>query len=55
MLISNCAHATCLHTFELGGGSYLAEELDKVREVIAEELGLEDEVLAGVVRGQFGA
>jgi hypothetical protein len=39
----------------LGGAGDLAEQLDKVRQVIAEELGLEHQVLAGVVGVEFGA
>ena len=39
-------------TLVLGLAGDLAEELDEVGQVIAEELGLEDEVLARVVGGQ---
>lgn len=39
----------------LGGAGDLAEQLDKVGQVVAQELGLEDEVLAGVVGAQGGA
>jgi len=39
-------------TLVLGLAGNLAEELDKVGQVVAEELGLEDEVLARVVGGQ---
>ena len=43
------------HTQILGGGGNLAEELDEVGQVVAQELGLEDQVLAGVERGELGA
>lgn len=46
---------SCQRTRELGGRSDFAQKLDKVREIIAEELGFEDEVLAGVVGIQFSA
>jgi hypothetical protein len=36
------------HTLVLGLAGDLAEQLDKVRQVVAEELGLEDHVLARV-------
>ena len=39
-------------TLVLGLAGDLAEQLDEVGRVIAEELGLEDEVLARVVGGQ---
>lgn len=39
----------CVRTLVLGGAGNLAEQLDEVGQVVAEELGLEDEVLAGVV------
>lgn len=39
----------------LGRAGNLAEELNKVGQVIAEELGLEDQVLAVVVSVQLGA
>jgi hypothetical protein len=44
-----------LPTLVLGGAGDLAEQLDEVGQVIAEELGLEDEVLAGVVGVEAGA
>ena len=39
-----------MRTCVLGLLGDLSEELDKVRQVIAEELGTNDQVLAGVVR-----
>ena len=44
-----------VRTLVLGRGSDLAEELDVVGQVIAQELGLENEVLAGVVGGEVGS
>ena len=44
-----------LHTKVLGRGGNLAEELDKVGQVIAEELGLEDQVLAAVEGGELSS
>jgi hypothetical protein len=41
-----------VRTLVLGLAGDLAEEFDEVGQVIAEELGLEDEVLARVVGGQ---
>ena len=38
------------HTGKLGLGRSLGQELDVVGQVIAEELGSKDKVLAGVVR-----
>jgi hypothetical protein len=43
------------HTLVLGGAGDLAEQLDKVGQVIAEELGLKHEVLARVVGVEAGA
>jgi hypothetical protein len=40
---------------ELGLGDDFAEELGEVREVVAEELGFDDEAFAGVVGGQLAA
>jgi hypothetical protein len=42
-------------TLKFGRGSYFAKKLDKVGQVIAEELGFEDEVFAGVVGADFGS
>lgn len=44
-----------MHTQVLGRGGNLAEELDVVGEVIAEELGLEDQVLATVEGGELSS
>lgn len=44
-----------MRTLVLGGGGDLAEELDVVGEVVAEELGLEDQGLTGVVGGELGS
>jgi hypothetical protein len=44
-----------VHTLVLGGAGDLAEQLDEVGQVIAEELGLKDEVLARVVGVEAGA
>jgi acyl-CoA hydrolase len=41
-------------TLVLGGGDDLAEQLDEVGQVIAQELCFEDEVLASVIGVQFG-
>lgn len=43
------------HTLVLGLSSDLGEELDKVGEIISEELGADDEVFARVVRVELGA
>lgn len=42
-------------TFIFGGAGDLAEELDEVGQVVAEELGFEHQVLARVPCGQGGA
>jgi hypothetical protein len=42
-------------TLVFGGAGDFAEQLDEVGQVIAEELGLEHQVLAGVVGVEAGA